>query len=138
MAIGEQEARQWVAEYQDYQRNAEAFQGQLEMVRNTLAGCDSSIQTISALKEAAAAGNSESVIPVGSGCFVHAEIHDFSKVIVNVGSGANIEKTADDALAFLNERKSKLEKMIQDLNESMAIVLQKMKEIESKLNHLDQ
>ncbi len=134
MAISEQEARRLVAEYQEYQRSVEALQGQMEMVRNTLAACDSSISTITALKEAAAKGSSESVIPVGSGCFVHAEIRDFSKVIVNVGSGANIEKNVDDALTFLTERKSKLENMIQDLNESLAQFLQKMREIESVLN----
>ncbi|WNY28554.1 Prefoldin subunit alpha [Methanimicrococcus stummii] len=134
MAISEQEARQLVAEYQEYQRSVEALQSQMEMVRTTLAGCDSSINTIEALKAAAAAGNSESVIPVGSGCFVHAEIRDFSKVIVNIGSGANVEKNVDDALAFLSERKEKLEKMIQDLNESLAQILQNMREIESKLN----
>lgn len=134
MTVGEQEARQLIAEYQEYQRNAEALQGQMEMVRNTLAGCDSSIHTITALKEAAEDGNSDSVIPVGSGCFVHAEIRDFSKVIVNVGSGANIEKNVDDALVFLNERKSKLEKMIQDLNETLATILRHMREIESKLS----
>ncbi|MDR0766946.1 MAG: prefoldin subunit alpha [Methanosarcinales archaeon] len=134
MAISEQEARQLVAEYQEYQRSVESIQGQLEMVRNTLAGCDSSINTITALKEAAAIGTSESVIPVGSGCFVHAEIRDFSKVIVNIGSGANVEKTVDGALSFLSERKGKLEKMIQELNESLAQILQRMRDIESKLN----
>lgn len=134
MAVSEQDARRMVAEYQEYQRSAEALQGQMEMVRNTLAACDSSINTIKALKEAAANGNSESVIPVGSGCFVHAEIRDFSKVVVNVGSGANIEKDVDDALAFLVERKSKLESMIQDLNESLAKFLENMRAIESQLN----
>lgn len=134
MAVSEQEARRLVAEYQEYQRNAEAIQSQMEMVRSTLAGCDSSINTIESLKEAAASQTSESVIPVGSGCFVHAEIRDFSKVIVNIGSGANVEKSVDDALAFLNERKSKLGKMIQDLNESLAAILQNMRDIESKLN----
>lgn len=134
MTISEQEARQMVAEYQEYQRSAESIQGQLEMIRNTMAGCDSSINTIKALKEAAALGTSESVIPVGSGCFVHAEIRDFSKVIVNIGSGANVEKSVDDALSFLGERKGKLEKMVQDLNESLAQILQRMRDIESKLN----
>ncbi|MDR2944647.1 MAG: prefoldin subunit alpha [Methanosarcinales archaeon] len=134
MSVSEQEARRLMAEYQEYQRSVEALQGQMEMVRNTRAGCDSSVSTITALKEAAAKGGSESVIPVGSGCFVHAEIRDFSKVIVNIGSGANVEKTVDDALAFLGERKNKLEKMIQDLNESLSQILQKMKDIESKLN----
>ena len=133
MAIGEQEARQLVAEYQEYQRSVEALQEQMAMVRNTLAGCESSIKTISALKEAAASGSYESVIPIGSGCFVHAEIRDFSKVVVNVGSGANIEKDVDDALAFLTERKGKLEKMIQDLNESFEKILQNMKQIESRI-----
>jgi len=134
MALSEQEARQLVAEYQEYQRNAEALQGQMEMVRNTLSGCSSSISTITALKEAAANGGYESVIPVGSGCFVHAEIRDFSKVIVNIGSGANVEKNVDDALSFLNERKSKLEGMIQDLNETLSQIVQKMREIEARLN----
>ena len=131
MAVSEQEARRLVAEYQEYQRNAEALQEQMAMARNTLAGCDSSLRTIAALKDAAKSGECTSVIPVGSGCFVHAEIRDFSKVIVNVGSGANIEKDVDDALAFLTERKAKLEKMIQDLNDSVAKLVQKMKQIES-------
>ena len=134
MAVSEQEARQLVAEYQEYQRNVEMFQEQMAMVRNNLMACESSINTISALMEASQSGNYESVIPVGSGCFVHAEIRDFSKVIVNVGSGTSIEKNADDALAFLKERKEKLEKMIRDLNESVAKIIQNMKQIESRLN----
>ncbi|MCL2863153.1 MAG: prefoldin subunit alpha [Methanimicrococcus sp.] len=134
MAISEQETRQMVAEYQEYQRTVESIKEQMAMVRNTLAGCESSISTITALKEAAASGGYESVIPVGSGCFVHAEIRDFSKVIVNVGSGANIEKNVDDALAFLKERKSKLEKMTQDLNESFERIIQNMKRIESLIS----
>ena len=133
MAVSEQEARRLFAEYEEYQRSAAALQEQIAMVRNTLAGCESSLQTISALKEAAATGIYESIIPVGSGCFVHAEIRDFSKVIVNVGSGANVEKDVDGALAFLTERKAKLEKMVQDLNESAARIVQNMKQIESKI-----
>jgi len=134
MAVSEQETRQLVAEYQEYQRSIEAINEQMAMVRNTLAGCESSMTTISALKEAAANGGYESVIPVGSGCFVHAEIRDFSKVIVNVGSGANIEKNVDDALAFLAERKKKLEKMIQDLNDSFEKIIQNMKQIEARIS----
>jgi len=133
MAVSEQEARRLLAEYQEYQRGAAALQEQAAMAQNTLAGCESSLRTISALKEAAMAGTYESVIPVGSGCFVHAEIRDFSKVIVNVGSGANVEKDVDEALTFLTERKAKLEKMIQDLNESAARIVQNMKQIESKI-----
>jgi prefoldin alpha subunit len=134
MAVSEQEARQLVAEYQEYQRNVEMFQEQMAMIRNNLMACESSINTISALKEASENGNYESVIPVGSGCFVHAEIRDFSKVIVNIGSGASIEKSADDALTFLKERKEKLEKMTRELNESVAKIIQNMKQIEARLN----
>jgi prefoldin alpha subunit len=137
MAISEQEARQLVAQYQEYQRNVEMFQEQMAMVRNNLMACESSMTTISALKEASQSGTYESVIPVGSGCFVHAEIRDFSKVIVNVGAGANIEKDVDDALTFLKERKEKLEKMTKDLNESVAKIIQNMKQIESLLNAQD-
>jgi len=54
-------------------------------------------------------------------------------VIVNVGSGANIEKNVDDALSFLAERKKRLEKMIQDLNESFEKIIQNMKQIEARI-----
>jgi len=134
MAVSEQEARQLIAQYQEYQRNVEMFQEQMMMIRNNLAACESSINTISALKEASGNGIYESVIPVGSGCFVHAEIRDFSKVVINVGSGVNIEKNVDDALTFLKERKEKLEKMTQDLNESVSQIIQNMKQIEARLN----
>ncbi|WNY27225.1 prefoldin subunit alpha [Methanolapillus ohkumae] len=132
--VSEQQARQLVAQYQEFQRNAEAVQEQMNMVRNTLAGCESSVRTISGLKEAASKDAFESIIPVGSGCFVHAEIKNFSKVIINVGSGANVEKNVDEALEFLNERKGKLEKMLQDLNTSLTTFVQKMQSIEAVLN----
>jgi len=134
MAVSEQEARSLVAQYQEYQRNVEMFQEQIAMVRNNLMACESSISTISALKEASQSGTCDSVIPVGSGCFVHAEIRGFSKVIVSIGSGASVEKDVDGALAFLKERKEKLEKMTRDLNESVAKIIQNMKQIESRLN----
>ncbi|WNY24698.1 Prefoldin subunit alpha [Methanolapillus millepedarum] len=131
--VSEQQARQLVAQYQDYQRNAEMIQDQMNMVRNTLAGCESTLRTVTGLKEAAT-NDVESIIPVGSGCFVHAEIKNFSKVIVSVGSGANIEKDVAGALEFLNDRKGKLEKMLQDLNTSLTNIVQQMQSIEAVLN----
>lgn len=134
MAVSEQEARTLLARYQEMQRTVGVAQEQINMIRGNLLACESSINTLSGLKAATDNDVVESVVPVGSGCLVYAEIRSVSKVVINVGAGTNIEKDIDDALAYLGARREKFEKMMQDVNASLTTISKNMKEIEELLD----
>ena len=48
--------------------------------------------------------NNNSLIPVGAGVFVDASINKQDKVLMDVGSGAVVEKSLDDAIGSLEKR----------------------------------
>ena len=134
MAVSEQEARVLAARYGELQQAVAVAQDQITMIRGNLAACESSIQTLTGLKEATEKGAAESIVPVGSGCLVYAEVRSVSKVIINVGAGVNIEKSADEAIEFLKNRQERFGKMMQDVNASLTTLGRNMKDIEDKLN----
>ncbi|MDA4128769.1 MAG: prefoldin subunit alpha [Thaumarchaeota archaeon] len=54
----------------------------------------------------------EVLIPVGGGALVRSPPPDVSRVLVNVGANLVIEKTREEATAFLEERVKEIEKSI--------------------------
>ena len=75
---------------------------------------------------------------IGFGSFVHAEIKNTDRVIVDLGSGFSAEKTADEAIETLNRRKEQLTKILQQMNASLTNYIQGMQALESEAARLQQ
>lgn len=139
MAEVSEDVRNLAARYQEFQRQAEALRQQMNMVQASITSCDQTIVTINELKTASAEGKiAETMVPVGFGSFVHAEIKNPDRVIVDLGSGFSAEKTADEAVETLNRRKEQLTKILEQMNASLTNYVQGMQALESEAARLQQ
>jgi prefoldin alpha subunit len=127
------------ARYQEFQRQTEALRQEMGVVQASITNCDQTIVTVNELKTATAEGKTaETMIPVGFGSYVHAEIKNVDKIIVNLGSGFSAEKTADEAIETLNRRKEQLTKLLEQMNASLTKYIQGMQALEAEAARLQQ
>ncbi len=139
MAEVSEDIRNLAARHQEFQRQAEALRQQMNMVQASITSCDQTIVTINELKTASTEGRTaETMVPVGFGSFVHAEIKNADKVIVDLGAGFSAEKTADEAIETLNRRKEQLTKILEQMNASLTNYVQGMQALESEAARLQQ
>ena len=139
MAEVSEDVRNLAARYQEFQRQAEALRQQMNMVQASITSCDQTMVTINELKTASVEGKiTETMVPIGFGSFVHAEIKNADRVIVDLGSGFSAEKTADEAIETLNRRKEQLTKILQQMNASLTNYIQGMQALESEAARLQQ
>ena len=80
----------------------------------------------------------ETMVPVGFGSFVYAEIKNAEKVVVDLGAGFSAEKTAEEAIETLNRRKEQLTKILEQMNTSLTKYVQGMQALESEAVRLQQ
>jgi prefoldin alpha subunit len=139
MAEVSEDFRNLAVRHQEFQRQAEALRQQMSMVQASITSCDQTIVTINELKTASAEGKTaETMVPVGFGSFVHAEIKNADKIVVDLGAGFSAEKTADEAIETLNRRKEQLTKILEQMNASLTNYIQGMQALESEAERLQQ
>jgi prefoldin alpha subunit len=128
-----EEIRNLAARHQELQRQAEALRQEMNMVQASIASCDQAIATINELKMASEAGKAaETMIPVGFGSYVYAEVKNVDRVIVNLGAGFSAEETAEAAIETLNRRKEQLTKILEQMNASLTKAIQGMQSLETE------
>ena len=139
MAEVSEDIRNLAARHQEFQRQAEALRQEMNMVQASISSCDQTIITINELKTASAEGKTtETMVPVGFGSFVHAEIKKAERIIVDLGAGFSAEKTADEAIETLNRRKEQLTKILEQMNASLTKYVQGMQVLEAEAAKLQQ
>lgn len=139
MAEVSEDFRNLAVRHQEFQRQSEALRQQMNMVQASITSCDQTIVTINELKTASAEGRTaETMVPVGFGSFVYAEIKNADKVIVDLGAGFSAEETSDEAIETLNRRKEQLTKILEQMNASLTNYVQGMQALESEAERLQQ
>lgn len=110
-----------VNELNMYKEQAEILQNQMEAMQVTLGELESLETTVAALNEGE---NLKTLIPIGAGSFVNAEIKNTDEIIMSVGAGVAITKTIEDAQKTITSQKEeirdamgKMSKNIQTLND---------------------
>ncbi len=132
---GEEEVRRLVLTYQQYQAQAEALVRQVSFMQLTVEGLDRALGAVDAMDKAEE--GQEMLVPIGSGSFVHALLASREKVVLNVGAGVSIEKTASDAKEALKARKAEVSEGLKKLNEMLSRVDQEMQKIQAILDQYE-
>ncbi len=92
---------------QSYQSTLQAVSRQTALIERSL---EDVYMTLQALEELPKTKESESLVPIGAGVYVKADITDKKKALVSVGDGVFIDKTMAEAKAYLKERQAEMEK----------------------------
>jgi prefoldin alpha subunit len=139
MAEVSEDIRNLAARHQEFQRQAEALKQEMNMVQASISSCDQTVVTINEMKTASSEGKTaETMVPVGFGSFVHAEIKNADRIIVDLGAGFSAEKTAEGAIETLNRRKEQLTKILEQMNASLTKYIQGMQVLEAEAAKLQQ
>jgi len=126
--LTQQQIAELSEKHQAYQYQAEAIAQQINMVKMTIKDVETALVTITSVKDEPA--GKETLVPIGFGSFVKANLSDPGKVIVGVGSGVSVEKKAEEAKVFLENRKDELTKYLEQLNNTISKLGQELQNIQ--------
>ena len=128
------EMRQLLVEIRFLESSSRVLQSRLDIVTAALSETLTAIQTLEGTK--GRAGDSEILIPIGSGSFVKARIADPQSIIIGVGAGVCIEKPIEDSMKDLRVRSSELEKARASVTQQLGQVLNRAEDYREHLNEL--
>ena len=133
---GEEEIRRLLAAYQQYQAQVDAIMRQISLTQLTAEGLDRALGAVEALEKAEV--GQEILVPIGSGSFIHGKLASKEQVVLNVGAGVSIEKTAAEAGEILKIRKAEVLEGSRKLNEVLAKIDQEMQRIQAIMQKFEE
>ena len=102
-----------------------------EILINKIIEIEKTIESLKGLKK----GN-DFILPIGSGTFVFSEKISKEHVLVDIGSNIFVEKSLEDAIKVLGERKSRIEDMVSSLENEILDAQQKLKILAERFEKL--
>lgn len=126
--LNQQQLAELSERHQVYQYQAEGIAQQINMVKMTIRDVETALTTITALKDEPS--GIETLVPIGFGSFVKANLINTDNIVVGIGAGVSIEKNIDDAKSFLEKRKDELTKYLEQLNSTISKIGQELQNIE--------
>ena len=121
----QQKLEQMINELNVYENQSKMLQQQIEAIQASLLEVDALESTLEDLKDKKSV---ETLVPVGAGSFMNAEITNTDEVIMSVGAGVAITKSVEDAKETLSSQKEELndslDKMLTNLQNISQIVAQ--------------
>jgi prefoldin alpha subunit len=113
--MNEEELRQMMATMEYYRAQLEGLAEQQQIIQLSL---EENIRARETLKQYKSAGDgSEILVPVGGNSFVQAKVASSEKVLIGLGSGVTVEKTAEEALDIVEVRISELAETVKKISE---------------------
>ncbi len=126
--LNQQQLAELSEKHQVYQYQAESIAQQINMVKLTIKDVETALITITALKDEPS--GIETLVPIGFGSFVKANLVNTDTIVVGIGAGVSIEKKIEDAKSVLEKRKDELAKYHEQLNNTISKLAQELQNIE--------
>ncbi len=126
--LNQQQLAELSEKHQVYQYQAESIAQQINMVKLTIKDVETALVTITALKDEPS--GIETLVPIGFGSFVKANLVNTDTIVVGIGAGVSVEKKIEDAKSFLEKRRDELTKYYEQLNNTISKIAQELQNIE--------
>lgn len=104
-----------VTELNQLQKQGETITQQIEQLNTSLQDVTTAQEAVEGIKGAV---GKETLIPIGAGCFITAELKS-EDVIVGVGAEVAIKKSREETLETLKKDKEEVENLIKTLSEQL-------------------
>ena len=113
----QKELQRFLMEIEAYRRQVDELSRQVQLLDARLIELSSTRQSLDSLKDGKE--GSDLLVPIGSGCFIHAGLREADRVIVGIGAGVSVEETASRAKEILKEREGKMEESLKKLQDAL-------------------
>lgn len=110
-----------------YKSQSEMLQQQVDAVQASLSEIEILESTLNEIEEK---NNLSTLVPVGAGSFINAEIKNTEEIIMSIGSGVAVTKNITDAKETIFEQKEELTESLNNLLDN----LQKIGQIVANLS----
>lgn len=104
-----------VTELNQLQKQGETITQQIEQLNASLQDVTTAQEAVEGIKGAV---GKETLIPIGAGCFITAELKS-EDIIVGVGAEVAIKKSREETLETLKKDKEEVENLIRSLSEQL-------------------
>ena len=130
----DEQMRQVLMDIRLLEGSARVLQSRLDIVTAALSETLTAISTLEGTR--GKTGETEALVPIGSGSFVKTKLADVDKVIIGVGAGVCIEKPIEDSMKDLRLRSSELERARTTVTQQLSQVLGQTEDYRAHLNEL--
>ncbi len=120
--MNDDELRQMLALMENYKSRTEALSRQVSVLRTTLDEVNMAHESIVSLMKAEE--GDEIMIPIGASSFMTVKVASNKNVIVGVGSGISVEKTAEDASQYMEANAAELTEALKKTMDALQEVQQ--------------
>ncbi|NJE85871.1 prefoldin subunit alpha [Thermococcus sp. CX2] len=137
MAERNEQLERLAYEYQLLQAQAQLLAQNLELLtlgRNEFQVVKETLEELKKVEDE----KPEILVPIGAGSFLRGMIVDKNNAIVSVGSGYAIEKSLDDAIAYLEARIKEYDEAIRKTQEGLQRLEGQLQELAQKAQKLQQ
>ena len=130
----EQEIQSLQAYAAEYSNQFTMLSEQLKFIGAAMSEARSSIETLNALQGAVA--GTTVLLPLGGGVSVRAAVPDTQTMLVTIGAGITVEKQADEAVSYLNDRITEMEASQKRLTESISKLQEQMQAVDARMQEI--
>jgi prefoldin alpha subunit len=110
-----------------YKNQSDILQQQIEAIQGSIAEIEILESTLEEVKDK---DSLETLVPVGAGSFINAEIKKTDEIIMSIGAGVALSKTVEDAKEIISSQKKELNDSLNKMLDS----LQKISQIVAQLS----
>jgi prefoldin alpha subunit len=127
----EQEVRVLLAQLQQAEVEARAYERQMEVISFTINEIDNAVTAVEVLQKPDV--GKEALIPIGANSFVYGTIPQTKRVIIGFGANVSAEVDVTNAVSYLSERKKKLIELQQQFAARLNQIGSQIYALQSKL-----
>ena len=133
--MSEEQAQQLLYQMQMLESYTTSMDQKEETIMNVLREAISSVESIRGINQKQ---EFESLIPVGLGTYVKANVSGASKVLLAVGAGIMVEKEHDSAVNYLESRIKELQVALNETATQKHQLLMRLEQLKQEMNRLIQ
>ncbi len=123
------ELQRLIAQHDEHQAHAEMLAEQMEAIQISIIECERAVNAIDMLKDK---DEVASLVPIGAGSFVHARMVKPARTIISLGANVSAEMSSDAAKERLVDRKEKLAKILEQMNQTMGDLAKRIQAIQTE------
>jgi len=129
----QRELEQIINEINLYKSQAEVLQQQVDAIQASLTEIEVLESTLEDIKDKDAVST---LVPIGAGSFMHAEIDKTNEVIMSIGAGVAVKKTVEEAKETVEGQKKELNQSLDKMISNLQKIGQVIGQLQPKAEEL--
>lgn len=123
-----------LVEFSNFRAYADAIRQQLEFVSGVIAEYSLSRAALEEVRKRE--GKGETLIHIGAGNYISAELKSVKTVVVGIGAGVSVEKSIDEAVSEIDGRVKAAQEQLVALQNQYVQVTTRMQQLQGRIDQL--